>query len=568
MTMCFGVMSTPIIFWFSDIVSVVARLKRLFHVVALAIVLGALMAAGASAETQKTLKRVALVVGNGTYAHANALPNPPKDATDIAAKLKELGFEVVLGVNLDMGGFGKTLRQFSKEVESADVSLFYYAGHGFQVDGLNYLVPIDAKLETVSDLDFESVRLDSVIGLMEKSSKLSITFLDACRNNPFIKPLTRGAPAVGLAPQRIASGSYIAYATAPGDVAYDGAKAKNSPFTQALLENIDRENVDIRLMMADVRAKVYEATQEKQLPWENNSLIGRFYFRNNPAKTDDATLSAAVEAERTAFDAARALGTTEALQEYLKAYPNGLFSGIAKETVDALGRSASNIATTLDDIFWLTVRDSVLADDFRLYLETFKDGTHRDLAEARIAALEKAAEIQGFKFEDGETLDSKQSLRQTALDRVHELPIAFTQYGLDALGFPIENPTGILDSATRKAIRGYQASIDATQTGELTPRETLDVILAAAATGSQHAETAIGVMTASGIGFQQNDEVARMWLSRAADSGNKYAQANLAVLYRDGRGGAKDLQRARSLAQSAIDQGLPEAEPLLRSLGG
>ena len=122
MTMCFGVMSTPIISRSVDTISIGSRLKLLFHIVAFAIALAGMLATASHAETDKNLKRVALVVGNGTYAHANALPNPPKDATDIAAKLKELGFEVVLGVNLDMGGFGKTLRQFSKEVEGADVS--------------------------------------------------------------------------------------------------------------------------------------------------------------------------------------------------------------------------------------------------------------------------------------------------------------------------------------------------------------------------------------------------------------------------------------------------------------
>src|SRR5262245_16026319 len=239
----------------------------------------ALSAAAASAATGGEGKRVALVIGNGAYEHAPKLPNPPRDATDVAAKLKELGFEVVLGLDLSMPKFGETMREFSRRVAGADVGLMFYAGHGLQVDGSNYLIPVDAEIEASSDLQFQAVKLDTLLNVIEQNSKVSIILLDACRNNPLSRSLTRSVnPPAGLAPQNITSGSYIAFATAPGNVAYDG-DSQNSPFTTALLKNMGRENVDIRLMMADVRADVYAATDQKQLPWENNSLIGRFYFR-------------------------------------------------------------------------------------------------------------------------------------------------------------------------------------------------------------------------------------------------------------------------------------------------
>ena len=146
---------------------------------------------------------------------------------------------------------------------------------------------------------------------------------------------------------------------------------RNSPFTAALLNNIGRENVDIRLMMADVREDVFEATDKKQLPWENNSLIGRFYFRKGQTADTQSGLNELALAERAAFDRARAAGTPEALQDFLKSYPDGLFAGIAKETIAALSENKTETSTTLDDIFWRTVRDSVLPDDFQLYLDTF-----------------------------------------------------------------------------------------------------------------------------------------------------------------------------------------------------
>ncbi len=530
----------------------------------------AVLCLAASAEIPSEGRRVALVIGNGAYQNVQQLPNPTRDASDMAAKLTELGFDVVLGVDLDMARFGDTLREFSRRIEGADVGLMFYAGHGLQVDGENFLIPIDAQIEATSDLQFQAVKLDSLLSVIERQSKLSIVLLDACRNNPLSRSLTRSVnPPAGLAPQNIASGSYIAFATAPGNVAYDGNNTRNSPFTAALLNNIGRENVDIRLMMGDVRADVFEATKEKQLPWENNSLIGRFYFRQGATPETRDEVNQKALAERDAFDRARAAGTLDALKEFLGEYPDGLFSGIARDTVAAMVKGQKEeTAATLEEIFWRTVRDSVLVDDFQLYLETFNSGAYRDLAQARMDALQQAAAIQGYVMEDGQTLNSRKSLRNAAMEKVDELPVMFVQYGLMALGFPISDPAGILDSQTRRAIRSYQASVGENQTGELTPRQTLDVVLSAAAVGDEHAETAVGVMMASGIGLNRDDEVARLWLTRAADRGNKYAQANLAVLYRDGRGGSRNIELARSLLKSAVAQGLNDAEPLLRDLGG
>lgn len=546
-----------------------ARASRLGRLLALVVAVAIGFAAAACmAQTGPEARRVALVIGNGAYQQAPALLNPANDARDMAAKLEGLGFEVTLGLDVAMQGFGETLRDFSRSVEGADVALLFYAGHGVQVDGVNYLIPVDAEIEAASDLEFHAVKADAIIGLMDRAAGLSLIFLDACRNNPLTRSLSRSAAApAGLAPQNVASGSFIAFATAPGNVALDGEGARNSPFTTALLRNIDRPDVDIRLMMADVRAEVFAATSEQQLPWENNSLIGRFYFRTDPEGAAPRALDDAALAERDAFDAARAAGGVAALEAFLAAHPDGLFAGVARDALAAL-RQPAEAALSLDEIFWRTIRDSVLPADFALYLDLFDDGGFRDLAQARIAALHNAATIQDYVFEDGERLDTRAGIQRAALDKADQLPLSFVQYGLIALGFPVPDPAGVLDAATRAAARSYQASVGAPQTGRLTPRQILDLILVAAAIGDQHAETALGVMTASGIGLEQDDSIARHWLGRAADQGNGYAQANLAVLYRDGRGGAPDMERARSLFEAAVAQGLNEAEPLLRALDG
>jgi uncharacterized caspase-like protein len=153
---------------------------------AIAFFLCVLLSSAAMAE-----KRVALVLGNAAYKHAGELANPRNDAADVAAALKTLGFDVTEGRDLDKAGMERTLREFARRLEGADVGLFFYAGHGLHVKGINYLVGIDAKLEAERDLDFEALKVDAVLGHMEGEAKTNIVFLDACRNNPLARNQAR-----------------------------------------------------------------------------------------------------------------------------------------------------------------------------------------------------------------------------------------------------------------------------------------------------------------------------------------------------------------------------------------
>jgi hypothetical protein len=230
-------------------------------------------------------RKVALIIGNGAYKHANPLPNPKNDAADMAKMLKSLGFTVVSGTDLDYAGMQKTVRTFLSQAETADVALFFYAGHGIQVSGSNYLIPVDAKVEDSAALDFELVNIDAVTGHMGGTNKVGIVLLDACRNNPFTNSLTRnqGTRAVqvskGLA--QIASpagGLLVAFATAPGDVAADGGKARNSPFTTALLKQLPEPGLEIELIMKRVKADVISETNNSQRPWHNSDLAAEVYL--------------------------------------------------------------------------------------------------------------------------------------------------------------------------------------------------------------------------------------------------------------------------------------------------
>jgi uncharacterized caspase-like protein len=230
--------------------------------------------------------RIALVVGMSGYRHAPSLKNPANDAKDISAALRELGFEVVHSADADKLALDAFIRSFSKRIADADVALVFFAGHGLQIAGQNYLVPIDAKLESVRDLEFEAVRLDLILGQMEsgRDGKVSIVMLDACRDNPLTRNLARSmgvrtdAFPRGLAPVQSGAGTFIAFATAPGKVAFDG-QGRNSPFATALLGHIRTTSKGLSALMIDVRKDVMAATRNAQVPWDHSALTAEFHFR-------------------------------------------------------------------------------------------------------------------------------------------------------------------------------------------------------------------------------------------------------------------------------------------------
>ncbi|MBN9674043.1 NADase-type glycan-binding domain-containing protein [Roseibium aggregatum] len=228
--------------------------------------------------TARAAAKVALVIGNGAYTSMPALRNPANDARLISAKLSGLGFDVVEIIDGTRRDFREGLTRFGRQAQDADVALTFYAGHGVQVNGQNWLLPVDADIEAATDLAAQALRADDLIDIMTVSgARLKLVFLDACRNNPLPRSLSRGASR-GLARlEANAAGMMIAFATSPGDVAQDGA-GQNSPFTEALARLIDTPDLEVRHLMGKVRESVYTSTGERQLPWLNEALIGEFYF--------------------------------------------------------------------------------------------------------------------------------------------------------------------------------------------------------------------------------------------------------------------------------------------------
>jgi uncharacterized caspase-like protein len=230
---------------------------------------------------QSAERRAALVVGVSNYKHAPVLANTVNDARAMANVLGRLGFDVELAVDPDRAALETAVRRLGQRSQQADASLFYYAGHALEVNGQNLLVPASADIQSAQDLRFETVDLDSVLDGISGRSRVSLLFMDSCRDNPFAKKLVIGSRSIsrsGLGQIDSAVGTLIAFATAPGRVAEDGDRV-HSPFTQALLDNIEQPGVEVRRMMSNVRRQVREATAGRQVPWENSALEGDFFFK-------------------------------------------------------------------------------------------------------------------------------------------------------------------------------------------------------------------------------------------------------------------------------------------------
>jgi uncharacterized caspase-like protein len=215
-------------------------------------------------------KRFALVIGNGAYAGSARLDNPLADSEAIAARLKRHGFQVYLERNLTRQQMVAAIQKFSMDASEADLSVLYFAGHGVQINGVNFLVPIDVGISDATRMGFDAVPLNTLIE-SALPGKARLVFLDACRDNPWLKSRTRGLSR-GLAPISVASGTLISYATKDGSIAFDGS-GKHSPFTQALLEHIDQPE-DIGIVLRRVRERVMSLTNGQQQPWEYGSLTG------------------------------------------------------------------------------------------------------------------------------------------------------------------------------------------------------------------------------------------------------------------------------------------------------
>ncbi len=293
-----------------------------------------------SGNSAFAVQRLALVIGNSAYKNS-ALVNPANDATLMATTLEATGFNVTKIIDADQKTMKRALMKFGRRLrKTGAVGLFYYAGHGVQVNKKNYLIPIGANIQDESEVDMEAVDVEAFLGTMERSSSaFNIVILDACRNNPYSSAFR--SPASGLARVSAPRGSFVAYATAPGQIAYDG-ESGNSPYTLALTKAMSRPGLNIEQVFKQARRDVLHATDERQIPWENSSITGDFYFlkhnRDLAEKTSKVMDSQSIgsQFELTFWDSIKNSNNQTLFRSYLHKYPVGTFSPIAMEKVKSL----------------------------------------------------------------------------------------------------------------------------------------------------------------------------------------------------------------------------------------
>ena len=247
-------------------------------------------------------QRIALVIGNADYASA-PLSNPVRDASDVSDRLEALGFDVISTVNADLRTMQARFLEFIEQIEQGATAMVYYAGHGIQANGRNYLLPVDASFESEQMLRFEALEVSDILEELERSgSSINLVVLDACRNNPFEAQYRGGSR--GLAVMDAAAGTLIAYATAPGSVASDGDGDENGLYTQAFLNALNKPGLKVEEVFKQVRIEVSDASRGKQIPWESSSLTGDFVF-NAAATSPAAAQPVSVSPERVAEDVTR-----------------------------------------------------------------------------------------------------------------------------------------------------------------------------------------------------------------------------------------------------------------------
>jgi hypothetical protein len=320
------------------------------------ILCGLWTAATLGASEANAEKRVALVIGNSAYQNASQLANPARDANAVAALLRNAGFDVVES-KLDLGNleFKRVARDFNAIARDSDIAVIYFAGHGIEVNGTNYLLPVDARLVSDFDVEDEALSLDRVMRAIEPARRLRLVILDACRDNPFVRSMQRSVATRnvtgGLAKvEPVTTDTLVAFATRPGATAEDG-QGDNSPFAAALVKNLTVPGRDIRIALGHVRDDVMRATGSRQEPFVAGSLGGaELALVSNPSKPQEPTRQISVLPNPQAaepvidpqrdYEFAERVGTIDAWESFLAVHPSGFYASLARQQRDKLLPSA------------------------------------------------------------------------------------------------------------------------------------------------------------------------------------------------------------------------------------
>ena len=482
--------------------------------------------------------KVALVIGNANYASAPPLENPRNDATDIGAALSDLGFEVFLGIDQTQAEMAALIADFGKAAEGADAAMFYYAGHAFQVSERNYLAPVDIRLDNADQVVAQTVALDDAIAAMEAASGVRLLFIDACRDNPMGLDAGGGS---GLA--RVGTGQdfYIAYATQPGAVAYDG-EGRNGTFTEAVLSHLNTPGIGLTDMMMSVRKDVVARTGGQQVPWENSSLTVPFRFSDGPPSASPETMF---------YQVARRSGDPDLMRLYVERYPAGvhveevlalLSSGdLAAQAQRSIGSEAGDDAEQL----WALARRTRLPQLFQSYLERYPEGPRAGEAKRMLGELsgqEAAGPARQCELMVTHPRDATETTPGVPFAQLSRHVTA----AIDACGSAIElfpeQPTYVALLARAYAAAGLR-------------EKAVELYTEAAEKGDLRAMVSLALLKETGDGTAKDPDGALRLYRRAAEAGSADAAINLSVALIDGIGVAKDVEQGLALMQRASEAG-------------
>jgi hypothetical protein len=355
-------------------------------------------------------KRVALVLANSAYQNVAPLPNPVNDGAVIAAKLREAGFDVVDSRHdLPAAETRRALRDFADAARDADIAVVYYAGHGMEVDGTNYLVPVDAKLERDTDVFDEALSLDRVLVAIEPAKQLRLVILDACRDNPFAKVMKRtvASRSIGRGLAKVEPGSpntLIAYSAKAGSTALDG-DARNSPFTLALARHLTTPGLDVRKAFGFVRDDVLKTTGNQQEPFVYGSLGGDDVplvpVPARPAALISTPASNPQAEARRDYELALQIGNKDALNAFLAQYPDGYYANLARIQLAKIAAEETRLAATEKARLAEQERARLAAEGAQKSQQAKADADAKAAEQARLAAeqAKEAAQAQAAEAE-------------------------------------------------------------------------------------------------------------------------------------------------------------------------
>lgn len=536
-----------------------------------------------SATPSAAEDRVALVIGNADYSNVTKLPNPTNDARLIASSLELVGFKTEMAVNAKRQDLLGAIKDFVGKIGPDTVAVFYYAGHGIQYHDENFLLPIDSEIKRPGDLPFEGVSLKAITDEMtEAKPRIAIFILDACRDNPLKGSAKDSKSGLddGLAKMPGSVGTFIAFATAPGAAAMDGAGG-DSLFSKALASYISKPGLPIEQVFKRVRETVVDKTNGFQVPWDNTSLVSDFFFVN--AMGDEPEVVRVSQADSTAWRDASTADTLQAYKGYISKYPDGLFSDLADVHIHALegrGKVASEAAGTsrgissVTDISdWNKANEAGGAAAYKGYLASHPNGMFAKLARLRIedtssadlAGIMPITTVQKPNFQ--EFVENPLYPEVTECDQlaghVQEAadPSVGVYFGQIDPGKAIPVCQAALEQYpdSLRILINYARAIDAAGRHD----EARALYQAGAEAGFPIAYRSLGDVYRDGRGVEKDLKEARYWYALGAEKHNVFAELNLALIYESGLGVPVNKSKAVQWLWRSASQGFaPSMEKL------